>query len=219
MSTFSFERLTVGQFQELYKINRSESSEYEKAISFVSLITGQPRWEVEQMSLRDFKAISKGVLSLFSELPEMPKLNRYIKLGKRWFEIILDPRKLTAGQYMDIQHFLGQKTPVELVMHQIVATLLIPVKRFGPFIRRGKYNGETHADISELVQGLKIMEVNSICVFFLRLWNASIMAMVPYLEKELSTMNPKNQEKIDLQMLRDIISGYTMPNEWLTSKT
>ena len=199
-----FEKLTVGQYQELYQIHTGSDDDIDKAVASISCITGKPRWEVEEMDLDKFREKSAEVAVLFSPLLEQRKPSTKIKINGKKYRICLNPRKLTAGQYIDLQHFLKDGQIIR-DLHKLMACLVTPYS----FWSKGKYDGENHNKVAEGITECNFSDVHATCVFFLDLWNLSIKAITPFLSKELlkKTKNPLMRE----MNLQNIMDGYTMP--------
>jgi hypothetical protein len=58
--------LTVGQYQQLYAIAKSDDDELEKSAQSISVITGRPVSEVEEMPLNEFNALNRKIVSTIS---------------------------------------------------------------------------------------------------------------------------------------------------------
>lgn len=203
----TFKELTIAQYQQLYTINRSEDDDLEKVIGSISILTGKPRWEVEEMPLKDFNNISAEIGVIFTHKPIVQKPKNKIRLnGKRYF-IQLDPHRLNSGQYITLQHLLGGNMIEN--MHKILACLVVPRYTF----RIGKYDANNHEIISELLLEKNFMEMQAISVFFLKLWNNSIEALQDFLKRELL----KKETNLDLKLvqmdLQKLLGGYIMPTE------
>lgn len=209
MKYTKIESLTVGQYQDLYKIHTSQDDDIDKAVASISILTGKPRWEVEDMPMPEFKSISREISILFSNPLIKEKVVKSVKVNGKRYAVILDPKKLCAGQYIDLQHFLKQNMVENL--HKLMACLLVPVK-YGIF--KHKYDGENHEKISEGIQNLSYIEVYSTCVFFSKLWNNSIQAIGTYLVKEMNKkLKTKSQPQIVTETdLWNYLGGSTMPS-------
>lgn len=209
MNYTKIENLTVGQYQELYKIHKSTDEDIDKAIASVAILTDKTRWEVEELPLMDFTGMSKEISILFSNPEVKSKVVKSVRINGKKYVVILNPRKLSAGQYIDLQTFLKGNLIENL--HRLMASLLIQVK-YSPLNIRGKYDGENHEKIAEGIQSLKFSEIHSTCVFFSKLWTASIKAMETYLKKEWKkkTKNQMNPPLMDLQAL---MAGFTVPSK------
>lgn len=203
MNYIKIDNLTVGQYQELYSIHTSQDDDIDKVIASVAILTGKPRWEVEEMSLKAFTESSRDITALFLNPQIKEKVVKSVRVNGKKYAVILNARKLSYGQYVDIQHFLKGNMIDNL--HKLMACLLVPVK-YG--FLKGKYDGENHEKIAEGIRALKFYEVHSTCIFFSKLWNLSIKAIQEYLTKELTkAMKTKNLPEIitttDLQRLLD----------------
>jgi len=192
-------KLTVGEYQALYSIHTSKDEEIDKAVASVSILTGKTRWEVEEMDFKEFTHLTKELNILFDAFVSgKPKTK--LKINKIVYSVCLNPRKLSAGQYIDLQHFLKGNLIDNL--HKIMACLVVPKKRFGV----GKYDGENHELISTGIQDLNFTDIHSTCVFFSLLWSHSIKAIAPYLNQEVMRTN-QGTSPLDLQSIMD---GFSM---------
>ena len=203
------ENLTVGQYQDLYKIHTSQDDDIDKAIASVSILTGLPRWDVEELPMPEFTAMSREISVLFSNPVVKEKVVKSVKVNGKKYSVILDPKKLCAGQYIDLQHFLKQNM-VENI-HKLMACIIVPAKRW-PWDDKPKYDGENHEKIAEGIQNLSYIEIYSTCLFFSKLWNSSIKAIGTYLIREMNKeMKRKNQNPIVTEMdLWNYLAGSTM---------
>lgn len=206
MKYTKIENLTVGQYQELYKIHTSQDDDIDKAVASISILTGKPRWDVEEMPMAQFTSISQEIAILFSNPTIKPRVVKSVKIEKQKYAVILDPKKLSTGQYIDLQHFLKENMVENL--HKLMACLLIPVNYLSI---KGKYDGENHEKISEGVQNLKYVEIYSTCVFFSTLWTRSIKAIGTYLAKQMNReMKSRNLDPILTETdLWNYLAGYT----------
>lgn len=203
----SLSKLTVGEYQQLYSIHKSDDDEVDKSIQSVSILTGLTRWEVEDMDLSEFRAMAREISILFGGhvIESRPKTT--LKINGKWYYVCLNVRHLTAGQYIDLQHFLKGNMIDNL--HKLMACLLVPVKKYWFYKAKGKYDGENHEKISEGIQDLNFIDVHATCVFFLALWNNSIKAIQGYLTNQLKKTG-KNLPEMDLEK---IMGGYIMPSK------
>ena len=193
-------KLTVGEYQQLYSIHTSKDDDMDKAVQSVAILTGKARWEVEDMDFKQFSQLTKEISILFTPQVGQPKTS--IRINKKRYAVILNPRKITYGQYIDLQTFLKGNLIENL--HKIMACLVVPKKLFG----RGKYDGANHEEISTGIQDCNFIDVQSTCVFFSLLWSSSIKATIPYLNQEMKKKNLKLPETA----LQNIMDGFlTLP--------
>src|SRR5215831_8341270 len=67
----TFAELTVSDYQQLYSVVASDDDELNKSVACVSIITGLPRWEVEELPLPEFNQANDEISTIFSmPLPE-----------------------------------------------------------------------------------------------------------------------------------------------------
>ena len=86
-----------------------------------------------------------------------------VKVGGKWFFIDYRLSQISSAQFIDITHF-AKSNPLDNI-HRIVASCIRPIKwRFG---KAGKYNGDEHDEISELLLNqMKIKDAYPIMLFF-----------------------------------------------------
>lgn len=200
----SLNNLTVGEYQELYKIHKSKDDELEKSIQSVAVITGKTRWEVEEMDLTAFNEQARIISILFSTPVSQTKPKLKVKVNGKNYRVCLNPRKISFGQYVDIQHFLKGNMIDNL--HKLFACILVPYK----FMKQGKYDGANHEQIAEGVLSMNFQDIHSTCVFFLNLWNRSIEATVLYLKNQWNKEMKETSLPFPEAILQSITDGSTM---------
>lgn len=194
----SLSNLTVDEYQLLYSIHKSDGDDVDKSIQLVSILTGKTRAEVEDMPLDEFRNKSREISVIFSGPAETAKPKQKIKIYGKTYRVCLNPRKITAGQYIDLQHFLKGNMIENL--HKIMACLVVPYKFWGT----GKYDGANHELIAEGILDCKFSDIHGTCVFFLMLWSASIKAIAPFLSVKIrEKMGTNLLSPADLQNVMD----------------
>lgn len=201
MNYSTFDTLTVGQYQQLYAIQKSEMDEIDRATESVAVLTGKTPTEVEDMPLSEFNKVAVEIAVIFDKKERKVKPPRSLRIQGRKHRILYNPREISSGQYIDLQHFLSQDTIENL--HKIVACLIVPVKWHGG---NGKYSGTDHEIKAAYVQEMNFLKIQAVFVFFSKLWSASIKAIQPYLERE---MKKKGIQGMNLQELMD---GFLAPS-------
>lgn len=198
-----FHQLTVAEYQQLYTISRSDDDDIEKSIQLVSVLTGKPRWDVENISVQEFRTISAEIAVILSAQSTSTIPKRIIKLKGKKYLVEHNPRKISAGQYITLQHFLKGNMIDNL--HSLFACLLTPYKLFG----KGKHNGADHELISIAIQDLNFCHVHATCVFFLTLYEKSMTAIRDYLEIQ-ARKGKKPEMPKELMDLWKLTDGYIM---------
>lgn len=217
----AFENLTVGQYQELYKINTSEMEEEDKIIQSVCVLTGKTEREVDDMFLSEFNRLSSSLADLFNLTDIKVKAPKYIRVGTRIFGINYDVRKLRSAQYIELIHFFKADDRGMWIsnMDKIIASIVYPVKKFGPFVLRGKNDSSKHEINAFILQEAKFLDVYGICVFFSTLYKNSIRAIVASLEPELLKKMSRSQLSQLQTILATDMDGFTTPSRLRTLKT
>jgi hypothetical protein len=211
-----FEDLTVFQYQELYKIQKSTLDYEDKATQCVSVLTGKTEREIESMPLKDFNTAVSSISTIFEQANLTYEPKRFISINGSRFGICYEPAKLNAGQYLTVQHFM--KGDVVENMHYIIASLTYPVKKFWWGERSLPHDSSKHAEIAEGIRDLPFMTVWSACVFFCELLKNSINSLRDYLEKELLKTG-MSREKAGQMIagLQQAMDGFSTPKELQTS--
>jgi hypothetical protein len=112
---------------------------------------------------------SAQVIELYSDFEKLEAqpiktvYKKRIKVGGRWFFIDYRLSQISSAQFIDITHF-AKSNPLDNI-HRIVASCIRPISwRFG---KAGKYNGDEHDEISELLLNqIKIKDAYPIMLFF-----------------------------------------------------
>lgn len=193
-----FKDLTVADYQQLYSIYKSDDEDTEKSVLMVSVLTGLPRWDVENISLLEFNNICREAAVILSGVQKPPKLVDTVTIKGKKYRVCLNPRKMQSGQYIDIQTFMRSNIIDNL--HKIFACLLVPKKLFG----KGKYSGELHEQVAEGVRDLNFSIIHGTCIFFLNYWKLSMQIIRDSLEKKMKKENQSlPKELMDLWKLSD----------------
>ncbi len=184
--------ITLGQFQEIYKINKSDLPDEEKLTELVSAISGKTANEVDNLTIPEFNTLAKQVTTILSTpLPESKPQRTICGYG-----ITYEPAKLTRGQYITVNHFVSKDT-VENA-HYILASITYDLKT-------NKHEAEKHSEIAEKLQDAKLAEVLPACVFFCKLFTASMKGLENYLIRKLVSKGMK--PKIAVEIMKDSMKG------------
>lgn len=205
MNYKTFETLTVGEYQELFAIMRSEMDDLDKSIECVAVLTGKTAKQVEEMDIQDFNRCNRELAKIFSEVEIKYKPIKFINIGGVKYRICYNPKRMSAGQYIDIMTF-GKGNLIEN-LHKIFASLLIRARLIG----KEHYDGTGHEILAARVQDINFITVHSTCVFFSALWNNFTKAIHPYLAREMEKkgISPNLIREMDLTT---IMAGFTTLN-------
>lgn len=196
------DQITVGQYQELYAIQKSELHELEKITESVSVLTGKTARELDEMPVLEFNKLASEINKELSK--EIPKAEpqKIIKCENNSYGICYEPSKLNRGQYVTVLHFM--KGDLIANCHLIISSLT-----YNP--KTKKHEADKHALIAEDIKSAKFIDIYSACVFFCGLFRNSINSLQGFLEKELMMKGIKEANKT-LKDLITVMDGYIQPN-------
>lgn len=214
----SYNDLTVGKYQELRKLELEGLDALEQQVAILAVLNDMDEDEVFNLPLADYQKLASDMHFLDTQPVINTKHNpKTIKIGGEEYDVVQDARDLTAGQYIDYQHYLGVED-FDGQLPNILTVFVIP---------KGKKYGEGY-NMAELANTFKekmpIITAMEISSFFLRQSLTSIKASLTSLRLKMRMMKMTTrkkevkemmQEAIDkLGLLRDSISsldGLTQP--------
>lgn len=121
-------KITVQKFQQLYAFMENEPDLLERNIKLVQVLLDKSQEEVDAMTYKQFAKVSKRIAKLFDlniELMQLTRPKKYIKCKGQWYEMEYDPKKINAGQYIELATF--QKDTINN-LHLILASIAKPIK-------------------------------------------------------------------------------------------
>lgn len=205
----SWQTLTVGQYQELYRLSLStgldDFAKLEKAICIVYNLSEN---QVDDLSITKFKQLASEVSFVFESEVIPGKAQKYIKAGTKKYLVNYNVTDLTHGQYVSIQHFADK--PIEN-MHYILACVVNPV-RFGIKL---KNKADHHLKYAEQLKNARMIDVYNSCVFFCKVYTSSIKAIRGYLEAQMMMQGKtKKEAMILLSHSINAMDGFIQQKNW-----
>lgn len=201
--------MTVGQFQEIYKVSQTNLSEDDKAIMYVMAMTGKTEDEINRFSLRQFNALCRKVTDSFNlkmyELDES-KPKKFYYAGGTLYRFNYDIKRppFNAGRYIEVATFSN-----DLIgnLHLIMASMATPYKWLKPV----KVEAWQHEHIAKDMKNLDFKIAYHAAVFFYAVFTHSMKALQPYLIAEMAMKMNEETARKTLQDLQTILAGFTMP--------
>ena len=123
--------MTLAQFAKLQEISQSKSKR--KHEEMCSVFVG----DVRNLSAAQIVDISS---SLIGCMQEQPIFKPMFRIGLQWYAMDTDLKNMPYGAYLDIKNFEEQGMYQNL--HEILAILVRPAKRFFNQIKVADYEGE-----------------------------------------------------------------------------
>lgn len=198
--------MTLGQFQEIWKINKSDIDQDDKMTEMVSVLSGITFSQAEEMNVIEFNKLAIEIKKVLNQPFKVEKPQKY--LGG--YAICYEPAKLDRGQFISVQHFM--KGDIYDNAHFILASLSYNEKT-------GKHESLKHKQIAESIQEEELEKVIPSCLFFCDLYKASIQSLQNFLAKELIAkgVNPRTTHQLMTDLL-SVLDGYTMLSRSQTLK-
>ncbi len=199
-----FTHMKVLQYQELYRIAKSEIDEMDKVTESVAVLTGKTTRQVDEMPVTEFNKLATEAINSFKE-EISPKAEKSFEVNGRTYYLLYEPGKLTRGQYVTLQHFL-QMDVVENC-HYILAALTYDKKT-------GKHDSDRLQEIADDILDADFKVVYSSCLFFCKLFTYSISNLRGYLGREMKKKGMRKEEVNQLlKNFKSVMDGFTMPKE------
>jgi hypothetical protein len=159
-------------------------SDFEKNLRILSILCG-----IDRETLNDLPA--NQIIPLFNKMEFLkiaPTANPepYYEINGKRFALVMDVTKITAGQFIDLNHYTRDADSIIYDIHLICATLLLPVKEYRgkkipPIEKYGESSTEERADF--LYDHMPIKEALGISNFFMNLYSLFIEITKIYLEQ------------------------------------
>lgn len=182
-----WEDITVQQFQEVHRLsNDTGLDDMDRITNTIGIMFNKSEKEIDEMSYYEFGQLSRQCsFLLINDVPGKPV--NTIKIGTRKYAIPYKPSELKYRQYVEIVTWSKDIIPN---LHYIMASLVQPV-RFG--IKRSN-KAKDHSRIAEDMKEAKIIDIYHSCVFFCKLFMASIETTKDSLVNQMMKMGRNREE-------------------------
>ena len=181
--------LTVKQFQQLNEIlNDKTMQPMDRECQIIALVENRPVEEVEEMNLIELKNRVKHY-STFDTLDlDKEKLPKFVIINRKLYDVCLSEKEMSAGQFIDMSHYMKDKKGVIANMHHIFTVMLKRRK----WLLKKEYTGTDHDEIADYVkEHMPIRAVYPLALFFCNYMKASLNVIENYLELEKRRMTER----------------------------
>lgn len=207
----SYNDLTVGKYQELRKLELEGLDALEQQVAILAVLNDMDEDEVFNMPLADYQKLASDMHFLDTQPVINTKHNpKTIKIGGEEYDVVQDARDLTAGQYIDYQHYLGVED-FDGQLPNILTVFVIP---------KGKKYGEGY-NMAELANTFKekmpIITAMEISSFFLRQSLTSIKASLTSLRLKMRMMKMTTRKKEVKEMMQEAIDKLGLLKDSISS--
>lgn len=207
----SYNDLTVGKYQELRKLELEGLDALEQQVAILAVLNDMDEDEVFNMPLAEYQKLASDMHFLDKQPVINTKHNpKTIKINGDEYDVVQDARDLTAGQYIDYQHYLGVDD-FDGQLPNILTVFVIP---------KGKKYGEGY-EISKLADTFKeympIITAMEISSFFLRQSLTSIKASLTSLRIKMRMMKMTTRKKEVREMIQEGIDRLGLLRDSISS--
>jgi hypothetical protein len=187
-------QVTLKQFQAIQALLEDEGTVYSKNAEIISVVSGMDISEVERLSLESYTKVMNALE--FITQPIEKKLKRDFKLNGKRYRVVHDIYQITGGQYITLQHLLGNPESVIDNLHHIMAVFVIPYERKWWGWKRGEYNADKHEEVAQEMLSCPIDIIHPLSGFFLDNWKR-------YAERMLES-SVKETKKAERTLIREL---------------
>lgn len=202
--------MTVEQFQAVHTLQSKQMDDYDRLTEIISVLYDETPSQIDDLPVSEYNNRARAIQHLLTE--EIPgEAKMHIRIGKRKYSLHCPVDKIKHRQFCEIQHF---SSDIIGNLHNILASICMPVRWF--VARPNK--AEDHSKYAEDFKQAKLIDVYHACVFFCKVYAASLRSTADYLLKTL----PEDQAWQVYQQLNDsadVTDGFTIQRNWQNSKT
>lgn len=174
--------LTVGQFQQLNVImNDTNLEPIDRECQIIALVEKRSVEDVEAMPIAELKNRVKHYSDFDILGMDKEKLPSWIVINKKLYTVCLSEKKMSAGQFIDMSHYMKDEKGAVANMHHIFACML----RRRTILKTKEYDGTNHEELATYIQNkLPIRAVYPLALFFCNYMKASLKVMENSLTQE-----------------------------------
>jgi hypothetical protein len=203
--------LTVGQYQQLYKVlKQTDKTNLDVLTEVISICEGYPIDEIDSWEFK--KLMDKEKEYLFLEKLDFDKTaKKYINTNGKRYKFVHKITEIPAARYIESKHFLKGDFIDDI--HYLMASCVKPMRKTWRGWVEDKYDAKLHSEYAADMQKAKFVEVHNCVVFFYLLFVELIKGLGDYLTKEVTkTMTADKAAEVQIA-LQKITDGFTALNK------
>jgi hypothetical protein len=202
--------LTVGQYQQLYKVlKQTDKTNLDVLTEVISICEGYPIDEIDSWEFK--KLMDKEKDYQFLEKLDFDKTaKKYINTNGKRYKFIHKITEIPAARYIESKHFLKGDFIDDI--HYLMASCVKPMRKTWRGWVEDKYDAKLHSEYAADMQKAKFVEVHNCVVFFYLLFVELIKGLEPYLTKELMKVTTADKIAEVQTALRQTLDGFTALN-------
>lgn len=198
--------ITVEQFQAVHKLQKAQMDDFDRLTEIIAVMYGMTAREVDEMSITEYNRLAKGIQFMITD--DIPgKVTRYVNIGRKRYFLHTPPDKIKHRQFLEIQHF---SQDVIGNLHYLLASICVPVNFR---ILKGSNNVNHFQDYANDFLQAKIVDVYHACVFFCKVYEASLRSTADYLMRTMEDKEQALEVWTQLNNSADIMAGFSQQNK------
>lgn len=189
----NYDKLPLGKFLELRDMDMEGMGEIDIQVAIISILSGISEDDIMDMPIPEYKKLVSKTKFLTTQPTPNKKVPNTISMDGKEYDVILEVERMSAGQYIDYQTYIGYRE--ERYLPHILSTIIIP---------KGEKYGQTDlaSTIKTIEEHLPISVAVSLSAFFLNKWRSLTKATLTYLILKMRMMMMKTRNKREKVMMR-----------------
>ena len=190
----TYKDITINKFNELKEIVNEGGDDLVMQSRLIAAVNDMSEDEVLALPLAKYSELVKTIDFLKEQPDVKPHAPKNIVIKGKKYNVITDPRKLSAGQYIDFQNLIQMDDP-DKYLPNLIACFVEPEGK-----NYGEYDVMEVADI--IGENMSIEEGLALTGFFLLLYHTSIRTTLHFLVRKIRKMERKEKDPEQKEKLR-----------------
>lgn len=173
-------RVTIRQFQELFKVSESPLEPEDKVFEYVKILTDKDSREVDAMPVKKFNRIAKQagkMITGYIDSVDSKKPAKFIKVNGTIYQLHYDISRMDAGRYVEGVTFASD--PIGN-LHKLLATMAVPMRWTWKGLKAQPYDADRHEQVAEDMLDADFHVAYHACVFFYALLKELMKDSITY---------------------------------------
>ena len=175
----SWEKLSIRKLKQISEIDE-EISDLMKQMELISILADMDIDVLGNLPIDEYADLAKRSQFLNKECPTPNKIRKHINLNGRDYDIVTDPRKLNAAQFIDFNNLRANDDMRTSDLSKFMTVFIVP---------KGKVYGEYDMEAVENdLLDMSVVEARGIFFSWQKVLMASVMGIGNYLERKKRKM-------------------------------
>ena len=175
----SWDKLSFRKLKQISEID-DEISDLMKQMELISILTGMDIDTLGNLPIDEYADLAKRSQFLNKECPTPNKIRKHINLNGRDYDIVTDPRKLNAAQFIDFNNLRANDDMRTSDLSKFMTVFIVP---------KGKVYGEYDMEAVENdLLDMSVVEARGIFFTWQKVLMAFAMGIGNYLERKKRKM-------------------------------